>query len=44
LAYETAGVRYVIIDTMLKTSFTPDEIGKIAVGRFLRGFCVTVTK
>ncbi len=37
-ADETAGFYYVVVDAMLKTSFTPDEIGKIGGGNFLRVF------
>jgi hypothetical protein len=44
LADQTAGVHYVIVDAMLMNGFTPEKIGKIAGGRSLRGFCVTVTK
>ena len=35
---ETVGFYYVIVDAMLKTGFTPDEIGKIGGGNFLRVF------
>ena len=35
---QTAGFYYVVVDAMLKTGFTPDEIGKIGGGNFLRIF------
>jgi membrane dipeptidase len=35
---QTVGFYYVVIDAMLKTGFTPDEIGKIGGGNFLRIF------
>ncbi len=35
---QTAGFYYVVVDAMLKTGFTPDEIGKIGGGNFLRLF------
>jgi membrane dipeptidase len=35
---ETVGFYYVVVDAMLKTGFTPDEIGKIGGGNFLRVF------
>jgi membrane dipeptidase len=35
---ETAGFYYVIADAMLTTGFTPDEIGRIGGGNFLRVF------
>jgi membrane dipeptidase len=35
---ETAGFYYVVVDAMLKTGFTPEEIGKIGGGNFLRVF------
>ena len=35
---ETVGFYYVIVEAMLKTGFTPDEIGKIGGGNFLRVF------
>lgn len=37
-AGETAGFYYVVVDAMLQTGFTPDEIGKIGGGNFLRLF------
>jgi membrane dipeptidase len=42
--YHTAGFYYVVVDAMLKTAFTPDEIGKIGGGNFLRVFGEAVTK
>ena len=35
---QTVGFYYVVVDAMLKTGFTPDEIGKIGGGNFLRVF------
>jgi membrane dipeptidase len=35
---QTAGFYYVVVDAMLKTGFTPDEIGRIGGGNFLRLF------
>jgi membrane dipeptidase len=35
---QTAGFYYVVVDAMLKTGFTPDEIGKIGSSNFLRLF------
>jgi membrane dipeptidase len=35
---ETAGFYYVVVEAMLKTGFTADEIGKIGGGNFLRVF------
>jgi membrane dipeptidase len=35
---QTAGFYYVVVDAMLKTGFTPEEIGKIGGGNFLRVF------
>jgi membrane dipeptidase len=35
---QTAGFYYVVVDAMLKSGFTPDEIGKICGGNFLRLF------
>lgn len=37
-ADQKAGFYYVVADAMLKTGFTPDEIGKIGGGNFLRVF------
>src|SRR5580692_9170011 len=46
LAWEdqTAGFYYVVIDAMLKTGFTPDEIGKIGGANYLRIFAAAVNK
>jgi membrane dipeptidase len=41
-ADQTAGFYYVVVDAMLKTGFTPDEIGKIGRGNFLRIFGAAV--
>ena len=41
---ETVGFYYVVVDAMLKTGFTPDEIGKIGGGNFLRVFGEAVKK
>ena len=41
---ETAGFYYVVVDAMLKTGFTPDEIGRIGGGNFLRVFGEAVKK
>lgn len=35
---QTAGFYFAVVDAMLKTGFTPDEIGKIGGGNFLRVF------
>jgi len=35
---QTAGFYYVVVDAMLKTGFTPDEIGKVGGGNLLRVF------
>lgn len=35
---QTAGFYYVVVDAMLKAGFTPDEIGRIGSGNFLRVF------
>lgn len=35
---QTAGFYYVVVDAMLKTGFTPDEIGRIGGENFLRVF------
>ena len=37
-ANQTAGFYYVVVDAMLKTGFTPDEIGKIGGANYLRIF------
>ena len=39
---KNAGFYYVVVDAMLKTGFTPDEIGKIGGGNFLRIFGAAV--
>jgi membrane dipeptidase len=46
LAWEdqTAGFYYVVVDAMLKTGFTPDEIGKIGAANYLRIFAAAVNK
>jgi membrane dipeptidase len=41
---QTAGFYYVVVDAMLKTGFTPDEIGKIGGGNYLRIFGEAVKK
>jgi membrane dipeptidase len=41
---QTAGFYYVVVDAMLKTGFTTDEIGKIGGGNFLRIFGEAVKK
>ena len=41
---QTAGFYFVVVDAMLKTGFTPDEIGKIGGGNFLRIFGEAVKK
>jgi membrane dipeptidase len=41
---QTAGFYYVVVDAMLKTGFTADEIGKIGGGNFLRVFGESVKK
>jgi membrane dipeptidase len=41
---QTEGFYYVVVDAMLKTGFTPDEIGKIGGGNFLRVFAAAVGK
>jgi membrane dipeptidase len=43
-ADQKAGFYYVVVDAMLKTGFTPDEIGKIGGGNFLRVFGSAVAK
>ncbi|HEX4032666.1 MAG TPA: membrane dipeptidase [Terracidiphilus sp.] len=43
-ADETAGFYYVVVDAMLKTGFSPDEIGKVGGGNFLRVFGAAVAK
>jgi membrane dipeptidase len=41
---QTAGFYHVVVDALLKTGFTPDEIGKIGGGNFLRIFAEAVKK
>jgi membrane dipeptidase len=41
---QMAGFYYVAVDALLKTGFTPDEIGKIGGGNFLRVFGGAVKK
>jgi membrane dipeptidase len=41
---QTAGFYYIVVDAMLKTGFTLDEIGKIGGGNFLRIFGEAVRK
>jgi membrane dipeptidase len=41
---QTAGFYYVVVDALLKTGFTPDEVGKIGGGNFLRIFGEAVRK
>jgi membrane dipeptidase len=43
-ADQTAGFYYVVVDAMLKAGFTPDEIGKIGGGNYLRIFDQAVAK
>jgi microsomal dipeptidase-like Zn-dependent dipeptidase len=43
-ADQTAGFYYVVVDAMLKTGFTPDEIEKIGGGNFLSVFGLAVAK
>jgi microsomal dipeptidase-like Zn-dependent dipeptidase len=43
-ADQTAGFYYAVVDSMLKTGFTPDEIGMIGGGNFLRVFGLAVAK
>jgi microsomal dipeptidase-like Zn-dependent dipeptidase len=43
-ADQTAGFYYAVVDAMLKTGFTPDEIGMIGGGNFLRVFGLAVAK
>jgi membrane dipeptidase len=42
-ADETSGFYYTVVDAMLKTGFTPDEIGKIGGGNYLRVFAAAVS-
>ena len=41
---QTAGFYYVVVDAMLRTGFTPDEIGRIGGGNFPRIFGEAVKK
>ena len=41
-ADQTAGFYYIVVDAMLKTGFSPEEIGKIGGGNFLRVFSAAV--
>jgi membrane dipeptidase len=41
---QTAGFYYVVVDAMLKTGFTQDEVAKIGGGNFLRVFGEAVKK
>ena len=43
-AGQQAGFYYVVVDAMLKTGFTPEEIRKIGGGNFLRIFSATVSE
>jgi membrane dipeptidase len=43
-ANETAGFYYVVVDAMLKTGFSPDDIGKIGGANFLRIFSESVKR
>jgi integrase/recombinase XerD len=43
-ADQTSGFYYVVVDAMLKAGFTPDEIGKIGGGNYLRIFGEAVGK
>jgi membrane dipeptidase len=43
-ADQTTGFYYVVVDAMLKTGFSPDEIGQIGGGNFLRLFGAAVAK
>jgi membrane dipeptidase len=43
-ADQTSGFYYVVVDAMLKVGFTPDEIGKIGGGNYLRIFGEVVGK
>jgi membrane dipeptidase len=43
-ADQTEGFYYVVVDAMLKTGFTPEEIGKIGGGNFLRVFAASAGK
>jgi membrane dipeptidase len=41
---QIAGFYYVVVDAMLKTGFSSDEIGKIGGGNFLRVFGAAVAR
>jgi membrane dipeptidase len=41
---QSVGFYYVVVDAMLKTGFTPDEIAKIGGGNFLRIFGEVIAK
>jgi membrane dipeptidase len=41
---QNEGFYFVVVDAMLKTGFTPDEIGKIGGGNFMRVFGAAVGK
>jgi membrane dipeptidase len=41
-ANETVGFYYTVVDALLKTGFSPDEIGKIGGGNYLRVFSAAV--
>ncbi|MFL6449591.1 MAG: membrane dipeptidase [Bryobacteraceae bacterium] len=43
-ADEKVGFYYAVVDAMLQTGFTPDEIGKIGGSNFLRVFGAAVSK
>jgi membrane dipeptidase len=43
-ANQTAGFYYVVVDAMLKTGFTPEEIEKISGANYLRIFAAAVNK
>jgi membrane dipeptidase len=43
-ANQTAGFYYVVVDAMLKTGFTPEEIEKIGGANYLRIFAAAANK
>lgn len=43
-ADQTAGFYYVVVDAMVKTGFSPDEIGKIGGANYLRVFSESVKR
>lgn len=43
-ADEKVGFYYAVVDAMLQTGFTPDEIVKIGGGNFLRVFGAAISK